>query len=245
VLLFVAVAPATALANDAGTRVAQSGTERAALLELYTSEGCSSCPSADAWLHDALPALRAAHIVPIALHVDYWNELGWIDPYSAPRYAVRQRLLAAASSGQVYTPELVLNGRETRRGQLDERLRGAKHERAPELTLSVRGKGTLAITATVKGAPSGAQLYLAVYDRSEEVDVPRGENAGKRLVHDQVVRTLLGPLPLDAGEQTVRLPTSSRSEAVGVVAFVEAANSTEVLQAVSLEPEGDKLRRAR
>ena len=231
---FVAVLPIASAAAE--PRVAHSGTQRTALLELFTSEGCSSCPSADAWLHDALPSLRAARVVPIALHVDYWNELGWIDPYSDARYTARQHRLAAASHGQVYTPELTLNGRELRRAKLEERLREVAKDRAPELSISVRGTESLAITATVKNAPSGARLYLAAYERSVEVDVPRGENARKHLVHDVVVRRLVGPLALDAGEQTLTLPPGSRGEQLGVLAFLEAGGATEVLQVVSVEP---------
>ncbi|MER2582862.1 MAG: DUF1223 domain-containing protein, partial [Candidatus Competibacter sp.] len=94
---------------------AQSGPGQAALVELYTSEGCSSCPPADRWLADlaAEPSLKGK-VVPLALHVDYWDDLGWRDRFAQPDFSARQRALTAAQGSKtVFTPQVMINGRTT------------------------------------------------------------------------------------------------------------------------------------
>lgn len=178
-LLIAAAASAEPLRFDSGER-------RVSLLELYTSEGCSSCPPADTWLSELRRDPRLwRQLVPVALHVDYWNHLGWRDPFSHPRYSLRQRDYARHwGDGVVYTPGLVLNGREWRRGWRGRELE-LPDEGAGRLRAELDGD-RLAVRYQPAEVLSGARLHVALLGFDLETAVPRGENAGRRLRHDFV-----------------------------------------------------------
>jgi hypothetical protein len=223
----------------AEARVVKSGPHRVALVELYTSEGCSSCPPADAWIR-TLPGrgLGADKMVPLALHVDYWNDIGWIDPFSQPRFTNRQREAASRSGSGLYTPELVLNGRELRdRGSLEEKLRAlADGKPRAELTVETVPLSADKLKATVRvnaDAPR-TRLYLAVYENDLTVAVRTGENAGRTLVHDFVVRELYGPLDGRELSRELTLRADWKRGKLGLATFVEDATTGEVLQAMAV-----------
>lgn len=231
----------------------QSGTQRIALLELYTSEGCSSCPPADRWLAELGPkGLAPARIVPLALHVDYWNYLGWADPFSQAGFTGRQQgYRARGGANAVYTPQFILNGREYRgwfRGEdLTHRLAntGAPAPAAIALKLTRVDESTLEVAGEVSVAEAAKRgrvgVHVALYENNLANDVRAGENRGKRLRHDYVVRRLEGPLPLPAGErlelrQRFRLAPEWKRTDLGIAAFVQDHKSGEVLQAAMLPP---------
>jgi hypothetical protein len=217
-------------------RRASSGPERRSLLELYTSEGCSSCPPTDAWLRAHAAQLQRGRVVPIALHVDYWNEIGWVDPFSQPRFSARQRAAAGrAGSESVYTPELMLNGREVARGAIDAQVLSVPSTNA-KLTLEASDRGADRVQVSVRATDAGAapQLYLAICESGLSVNVRSGENAGRVLEHDFVVRELIGPLSGNALEREVALPAAWNRAHLTLVAFVENPRSGEVLQVVDL-----------
>ncbi len=163
------------------------GPARVALIELYTSEGCSSCPPADRWLSALCDAPGLWHdFVPLALHVDYWNRLGWPDRFSTRDYTARQRALAAAwGRDEVYTPCLVRDGREWR-GARDVPNAGPK---VGVLTASF--DGALVRAAFVGAEAKGdLELHAAILGANVASRVTAGENAGETLRHDFVVLTL-------------------------------------------------------
>ena len=132
----------------------------------------------------------------------------------------------------MYTPELVLDGAEVRRGALDA-LKGGVQSASPIIELEVRTTGdAIDVKTRVSGAAAGSKVYLALSEDGLSVDVARGENAGKTLRHEAVVRALLGPLPLGGAAQRITLPSSAYGK-LNIVAFVEAASSTAIVQAVS------------
>ncbi len=241
-LPFAAVAPLLLLAsaNDAfaqqnGALKISSGSETAPLVELYTSEGCSSCPPAERWLSSA----KLPGAVVLALHVDYWDSLGWPDRFAQPRFTARQQERADKQpSHSVYTPELFVAGREVRdRGAIEEILRRARATPArAQLTLALAppdGSGHRALTVEAHG-PARAALYVAVFENGLDVDVRAGENRGERLHHDFVARTFEGPIALDEKgaallQRNIILPHTG-----GVAAFVEDRATGEVLQALAL-----------
>lgn len=166
----------------------QSGDRPVPLLELFTSQGCSSCPPADRWVAGLVedPALWKG-VVPVVFHVDYWDHLGWKDPFGEARYSERQvRYRRDGRVGSVYTPGIVVHGREWtgwRRG------RGMPEPTGKAGVLKVRwGDGTL--KADYAGATRPLDLYVAVLGFGLQTDVPRGENAGKWLAGDFVVLQL-------------------------------------------------------
>lgn len=224
---------------------------RVALLELYTSEGCNSCPPADRWVSE-LPGRghTPTSVVALAFHVDYWNDLGWRDPFSNAQYSERQKMASTRNRARVvYTPQLLLNGRDYRRGivfdDFGERLSALSHEPARgSIRLRVNtddasGLGVSgAATVAEAEARTGAQLYLALYENNLWNQVTAGENRGKRLRHDFVVRDFAGPFGFDAGgevriQRRFTLDPRWKTGDLHVAAFIQDERSGDVLQALA------------
>ena len=174
----------------------QSQREAVTTIELYTSEGCSSCPRADAWLSSlSKDSAIFSRVIPLAFHVDYGNQLGWRDRFSEAAFSSRQRALSRANIvSQVYTPGFVVNNREWRawfnRGHLvtADQLPNSNSEvgvlavRWPEYT-----KPLSLSFAPIKEDASSFQLHVAIIGMGLETQVRRGENRGRLLKHDFVV----------------------------------------------------------
>ncbi|HXZ95875.1 MAG TPA: DUF1223 domain-containing protein [Burkholderiales bacterium] len=231
---------------------AKSGDRRVALLELYTSEGCNSCPPVDEWV-SKLPSkgLTSDRIVPLAFHVDYWNYLGWQDVFAQKLFTERQRQTAHLNrSTFIYTPQLVLNGRDYHSGLLrdntSERIKEINQQKPLadiNLVLIRPASGQLHVSGkiTVPIAPErqDAQAYLALYENNISNDIKGGENSGRILHHDFVVRELVGPIPIDSQgnaliEQTFNLKPGWKLHDSGVTAFVQNKRSGDVLQSLAL-----------
>jgi hypothetical protein len=243
----VSIVPAVQAAPAECT--ARSGPGTAALVELYTSEGCNSCPPADEWLR-TLPAagFGPERVVPLALHVDYWDYIGWKDPFASPAFSARQRELAAINRARVvYTPQVMLGGRDYRgwsaraRFADDVRATNARPARA-EIALGLRepqaGSFEVRASGSVPGREDRAEaaLYLVAYENGLSNRVTAGENRGVTLHHDFVVREWWGPIVLDAagGAELVRKVTVRGVANGGVAAFVQSRRTGEVLQALAL-----------
>jgi hypothetical protein len=247
--IVLATGPALA---DAAECSAASGARRVPLLELYTSEGCDSCPPADRWII-GLPArgLAQDRVIALAFHVDYWNYLGWTDPYAKPEFGERQRSAARRNAARmVYTPQLLLNGKDFRRAML--------RDDFADRVAAINREGLLATISLKINSPTermliasgetrvqqiagraGASTYLALYENRLANRVLAGENRGRRLEHAAVVRELAGPFTLDA-QGAARFdhgfqldPTWKRGD-LNVAAFVQSESSGEVLQALAL-----------
>jgi len=240
-----------ATSTHAANCTAESSGQRVALLELYTSEGCNSCPPTDRWVSE-LPrrGFTPDRVLTLAFHVDYWNYLGWTDPFSRAQFSERQRVASLRNRARVvYTPQLLLNGRDYRRGAVfddfGERLGALNRDPArARISLQMQADGPAGLgvngTATVADAAArgGAQAYLALYENNLSNDVPAGENRGKRLRHDFVVRELVGPFAVDPdGVARIRHRFSVeprwKSGDLHVAAFVQSERSGDVLQALA------------
>lgn len=231
---------------------AESGPRRVALLELYTSEGCDSCPPADRWISALAPrGLDPQRLVTLGFHVDYWNYLGWNDPFARADYSARQRSASQRNRTRVvYTPQLLLNGADYRRGtfkdDIADRVNAINQDRPGariSLKLATGPAGELAVqgTVTVPDAArrNGAQAYLAVYENNLSNAVAAGENRGKQLRHDFVVRALAGPFPLDSRGEAVfvhrfRLDPAWKTADLSVASFVQNEHTGDVLQALAI-----------
>lgn len=227
-------------ASAASACVAQSGAQRAVLLELYTSEGCDSCPPADHRLSQFKhQAETAGRLVPLAFHVDYWDRLGWADHFASPLYTQRQYAMAGfARSRLVYTPQFLKNGRDWRGA-------GSPLDGPPQtppgarivLELGAPGAGQLAVSGEIAAGNAATEAWLALYENNLESQVRSGENSGKTLRHDYVVRRLIGPLALDReGRLSLRrqiaLEAAWKRADLGVVVFVQDKTTGEILQAL-------------
>lgn len=197
-------------------------------VELYTSEGCSSCPPADRWL-SALP-VRDDRIV-LAFHVDYWNELGWPDRFADARYSGRQRRIAArAGSRTVYTPAVFVEGAEFRswRSRLPANPPGQVHELSATLSLDTRA---VAVLDAQVPYPASATAHLALTEDALSSAIGAGENRGLQLRHDHVVRAYAGPKALTQPLQ-VDVPADLDRSRSRVLIWIEDADGR-TLQALS------------
>lgn len=226
-----------------------SGARTAALVELYSSEGCSSCPPAD----QRLNALRkdagaAGLVVPLALHVTYWDRIGWTDTLGQPPFDARQaELLRDQPHHVAYTPQFFVGGKEVRSwdAQLPASIAAINAmPAAVHLRLSAMpgqdGKLQLEAHADAVDGHTGGKLYLAVSESGIVSQVLRGENRGATLRHDAAVRLWLGPVSLVQGRASLRrevsLPAGWRQDRLQAVAFVQQAEGSTILQAVAMAP---------
>jgi len=223
---------------------ASSPTQTQPLVELYTSQGCSSCPPADRWLSQLDPRATTG-VVPLALHVGYWDYIGWKDPYARREFNARQEWLAGLNrNGTVYTPGVFLQAREMPRwsdpAAVEAALRSVRSKPARariDLAVESAQAGTVRVNAraalTSDGGAADARLFVALTESGFETKVKAGENRGATLHNDHVTRDWSGPLAL--GAHTVAL---TASEAAGtqraIVAFVQDLASGEVLQAMRM-----------
>jgi hypothetical protein len=233
---------------------AHSGATTVPLVEVYTSEGCSSCPPAEHWLSADFPARpRDNSAVALAFHVDYWDQDGWRDRYSSRAYTDRQQQVAEANGASfVFTPQVVLQGRNAGEwavpGKFDAELVQARTEpAAADIALTVRGgPDGYAVDATAqlvghvpgKRINSNTRLYVALADSGHDVDVHAGENRGVKLHHDHVVRALSAGAVVDAQGRAqlsthIALPADAGT-APTVVAFVQDTEKGTVLQTLAL-----------
>ena len=226
-----------------------------ALVELFTSEGCSSCPPADALLGEILQDARkqGRRVFGLAFHVDYWNRLGWTDPYSTAALSRRQQSYAQAfQNDQVYTPQMIVNGTEEFVGSDRRRARAAieaalKRPGRAQVKLQQdepSAHGSLALSYVVAGAARGAVLNVAVVERNVMSTVKRGENGGRTLHHENVVRAFQTVRLDNSGKGAVRLalPADLVYSKASVIGYVQEADTGAVLGATSLTLAADTTR---
>jgi hypothetical protein len=189
------------------------------VLELFTSQGCSSCPPADKLLRGFA---ERADLIALSFSVDYWDHLGWKDTLALPKNTARQKAYAKAlGTGNIYTPQLVIHGAAQAIGShktdIDKAIadvRRDKSQRRVELAATRDGKRlTIEVAAAPAGAPAiNATVWLAVVAPLVEVDVKRGENRGRKLLYHNVVRDIT-PVGMWSGQMLrIDLPASVSSE---------------------------------
>ncbi len=238
------------LCAGASTCVAadKDGARVAVLLELFTSEGCSSCPPADRLLEvlDQKQPVPGAELIVLSEHVDYWDHLGWRDPFSSPQFTARQQEYSSKFGRDgVYTPQLVVDGRFGFVGsdgrEASSAIQKAMREPKTAITISNVARDGNQITAHIE-LPAPAQnakrgkavLYLAIADNKVESYVRRGENEGRNLTHVGVVRVMkqVGTIDLEsafAKDVTLSAQQGNGSNGMRLVAFLKNATSGEVL----------------
>jgi hypothetical protein len=225
------------------------------IVELFTSEGCSSCPPADQLLAklEADQPIQNVEVIALEEHVDYWNNLGWTDPFSSESSTLRQYVYAEAlGNGNAYTPQMVVDGQDQFVGSRERQARGAIGQAAN------RKKADVAITAgeresdgsqvfrVTAGALSNLspgdtpEVWMAITETGLHSDVKRGENAGEDLHHAAVVRQMRKIGAVDgsgetsfSSEQKVKLDRTWKRENARVVVFIQEKKSKRILGAGS------------
>lgn len=240
-----------ALPAQAGQCRASSGDGTTALVELYTSEGCSSCPPADRWLSSlGSRGYAPGRVVPLSLHVDYWDYIGWKDPYGKGEFSSRQKKMTQLQRlAFVYTPQVMVQGRDFRAwggGAFEQAIATINRQPAKVrlgLEISALKKDTMAVRVQADlidaSQKDEAALYLAAYENKLASQVTAGENRGERLQHDYVVLEWQGPFSFSSGTTLTAardlplLPKAVPAHS-GVAAFVQNRSTGEVLQALML-----------
>lgn len=228
------------------------------IVELFTSEGCSSCPPADALLArmDETQPVDGAEVIPLAMHVDYWNYLGWSDPFSSREFSERQGEYAAAyKKDGVYTPQMIVDGVKEFSGGNErtalQSIAAAARERKAQVTIAHlpgrdEGDDVFGLSVELDKFPKqteGDPVYvlLAVTEGGLSSDVSRGENTGRRLKHAGVVREIkqLGILPEASGpfrvETGIRIRKDWRRENLRAVVFAQERGTRRMLAAASFK----------
>ncbi len=215
------------------------------LIELYTSEGCNSCPKADNFITELGQTLdQEFHAVPLAFHVDYWNRLGWVDPYSKPEFTARQHAVGAINQQRsIYTPEIVVSGKESRGGHnIVKRIKENNRQRAAvAINLNVTAAETDQLEAdfTVNNEAVGVEAlaYIAIYENDIVRKISGGENAGRVLIHNYVVRYWSNPLPLSQGithkQLSLKLGADWAHKNLGLALIVLNREEGKTLQALN------------
>ncbi|HSI24368.1 MAG TPA: DUF1223 domain-containing protein [Methylotenera sp.] len=239
-LLFGASQPAFAAECSA-----KSGAATVPLLELYTSEGCSSCPPADKWIS----SIKTDKVTPLAFHVDYWDYIGWKDKFSKAQYSDRQRKTAAfGGAGFVYTPQFVMNGRDFKgwdNSRLNEKIESnQKLSSRVNLSLNalIEANGGITLKTSAQAVkPADAKnidVFIALYENKLVSQVKAGENNGRELKHDYVVSEFFGAYQISNRNEFTKnftlSPEWSQRDA-GAVIFVQNSQTGEVLQSLALK----------
>ncbi len=218
------------------------------IVELFTSEGCSSCPPADDLLKDIAERqpIDGADVIALEMHVDYWNDLGWADPFSNEAFTRRQRVYVNAfGESRVYTPHMVVDGRV---GFVGSNSRAANREilqakSLPKATVTIeplRGEGALSIViSNLPLNPNPVDVMLAIVEDGLKTNVLRGENAGSILVHAPIVRSLAAAFSLPAAHEEktfskkvgLTIAPSWKKERLRAVVFVQDKESLGILGA--------------
>jgi len=229
-LLVSVLAAANARGGDV---VFESKPARTHLIELFTSEGCSSCPPAEAWLSNLKNGPRLwQDFVPLAFHVTYWDHLGWRDPFASDKWTERQSVYSAHwKSESVYTPAFVLDGVAWRNAALPP----AATETPGVLKITIRGERVTAAFKPAPGARQSYEIHLARLGFGLGADVTAGENSGRKLTHDFVVLGLTSE-GMKSGAKEMKLPGDSPKQAANsrsaIAAWVTQAGQIEPIQAV-------------
>jgi len=224
---------ALTLADAHASCSAQSGAERPHLVELYTSEGCDSCPPAERWMSTLL---KHPDLIGLEFHVDYWDTSDWRDPFSDHAYTARQDALAKrGNKDQIYTPQIWLDGhvwynwpKGTPPAPVD--------TPPPRLRLSAESGDALRLEldADAAAAKPEYRLYAALSENALTEHVRGGENRGKTLSHDEVVRAFAGPFTLPQASVEMKIPARVDMKHAVAVAFVQDEADGSIVQAVRL-----------
>ncbi len=226
----------TALAASSIT--VNSGPKQTAVVELYTSEGCSSCPPADNWLAQLVQLPEdELDVLALAFHVDYWDYLGWRDEFASPRFSQRQRELGKVNrQSTIYTPEFFVDGRETRgSNNILTNIRQANRTPASvdlELMLDVDDENLKLMLTSQDNSGQNPLVQFVVYENELSNRVKRGENAGRELKHQRVVRYLSPQYRLKSElRHDIKLDPEWQRQQLGIAALVTSAER-QYLQAV-------------
>lgn len=235
VLTTVLVFSDKALSDESGRSVPVT------LVELFTSQGCSSCPPADSFLKDLS---ARPDVLALSFHVDYWDTETWQDPFSSPSFGVRQRHYQdALATDYIYTPQMVVHGGFAapggRKADILNAIEATKNDEAlPVLTLERDGANSVAVAASSSDSVKSGDLYIAVFNANTVTRVRGGENRGRTLTNVNVVRRLIRVAAYNGEEAAFQFSLNDldAQRTDGIAVFVQADAYGPVVSAIALRP---------
>ncbi len=211
-----------------------------AFIELFTSEGCSSCPPADLLVSKILKETNGRQVYVLCYHVDYWDYLGWKDIYSNHDYSLRQRQYAQLLNDKtVYTPQIVVNGQSGFVGSNESALRAAiKQERFLEKSLEIQVEGVAAtgkniqLSYNIRNRVRSGRIYVALIQKSGTTHIRSGENKGETLEHVNIVRSLTSrPAHEKSGLLSIEIPNDLVDNNREIIVFVQDTETGKIFTA--------------
>ncbi|MEO8558008.1 MAG: DUF1223 domain-containing protein [Rhodospirillales bacterium] len=212
------------------------------VIELFTSQGCSSCPPSDAYLGELS---KRSDVIALSFHVDYWDYIGWADPFAKPGFTERQRSYARSLKQRyVYTPEMVVNGmghdsgidRSTVRGLIDQAKGQTNAQPGAYVAVSIADRGPAGVTVSVPAFATDEKLdvWLVAFDPQHKTQVVRGENRGRELIDHNVVRNLALLTKWDGKAATWTVSSDKLADCDGVAILVQRADLGTMVGAAQL-----------
>lgn len=246
IFTYIALIPTLALFSFTGHPVGKSlaNTDPGfAVVELFTSEGCSSCPAADEVVAKIQRETSEKPVYILAFHVDYWNRLGWKDIFSEPAYSNRQNQYSSWLNASVYTPQVVINGQQEFVGSDESRLRSsittALHKTNP-VHLSINSikenDRNVSIHYQIDGKIANNSLVLALIEKTASSKVLRGENEGRTLSHVQIVRNFqtISLNEQSEGVSDIEIPAGLDNQGLEIIAFLQSRENGEITGATKV-----------
>jgi hypothetical protein len=206
------------------------------LVELYTSQGCSSCPPADAFLSELA---QAEGVIALALHVDYWDYIGWADAFADPSFTERQKMYArAVGSRMVYTPQMIVGGLDRVEGNTPDAVvrfigKHMAHSSGVDLTITRHGQQVEIRAKAAQPLAKGATIQMVRYRPEAQIEIERGENAGRKITYHNIVTSWKR-----VGDWQGTAPLDMTADAPGdqpVVVIVQEPGPARVLAAARLD----------
>ena len=233
------VTGAAALVAAGLPMVGRAGEPGPVVVELFTSQGCSSCPAADQFLHDLA---GRGDVIALSFHVDYWNYMGWVDPFSRTENTQRQRSYKAAMGLRyVYTPQMVVDGQAQAVGSERDTVERLIREAAgrPHLPVGIAQEGTTIVASLPDGdMAEPTVVWLAIFERNRKTTVVRGENSGRSLMNTHVVLSMV-PMGEWTGSAARLTYTSDMiAPGTGAAVIVQKKKQGAILGAAMLRPHG-------
>lgn len=231
---------AAALAAMAAPLADVEGGERGpVVVELFTSQGCSSCPAADKYLYELS---GRGDIVALSFHVDYWNYMGWTDPFSRAENSQRQRAYKAAMGLRyVYTPQMVVDGQAQAVGSERDTVERLIREAATRthVPIELTHQGPTIVASLPQGETAGpAVVWLAIFERSRKTTVERGENSGRSLINAHVVRTMVPIGEWTGSAARLTYTSEAMTPECGAAVILQKKDLGPILGAAMIRPPG-------
>jgi len=206
------------------------------VVELFTSQGCSSCPSADKLLSELS---KNENVLALSFHVSYWNSLGWKDPYSSGQFTERQRAYARKLHlSSIYTPQMIVNGSSefvgSNRSRAQSEINKATSSQEVNLKVVSQGQSLVTINYALSGVIENTLINIALVERHVKNEVPRGENRGRTLEHDNVVRVFKTEEAKRKGSVSITLPKNLNMKNAIVIAYTQKQHTFKITGAAKL-----------